>query len=135
MKATDIIWDVDSGEDAVSLPNEIKIPEGMTDEDDISDYLSDTTGFCHKGYVLEREFSDIKENVKPFKVHISEVLNRTVIIFAESKDEAYDAAEEFCNAGIIDLVGSDFESRTVDVLSVCGKDEIKHYRNYKKEEK
>lgn len=51
MKATNIIWDTD-GED-ISLPSEIEIPEGMTDEDEISDFLSDTTGFCHEGFVLE----------------------------------------------------------------------------------
>lgn len=31
---------------------EIDIPDGMTDEEEISDYLSDTTGFCHKGFSL-----------------------------------------------------------------------------------
>lgn len=53
MKATCIIWDVDCKEDLQHLPTEIDIPDGMTDEDEISDYLSDTTGFCHKGFVLE----------------------------------------------------------------------------------
>nr|DAI32126.1 MAG TPA: hypothetical protein [Caudoviricetes sp.] len=35
------------------MPTEIDIPEGMTDEDEISDYLSEVTGYCHQGYVLE----------------------------------------------------------------------------------
>lgn len=57
MKATDIIWDTDNPEDdpvlpPPDLPTEIEIPDGMTDEDEISDYLSDVTGFCHKGFVL-----------------------------------------------------------------------------------
>lgn len=52
MKATNIIWDVDYEEDLENLPTEIEIPEGM-DEDDVADYLSDVTGYCHKGYVLE----------------------------------------------------------------------------------
>ena len=54
MKATEIEWDVD-GEDAkeLDLPTDIEIPEEMTDEDEISDYLSDVTGFCHRGFVLE----------------------------------------------------------------------------------
>lgn len=51
LKATNIDWDTD-GED-VDLPTEIDIPEGMTDEDDISDYISDKTGFCHKGFTIE----------------------------------------------------------------------------------
>lgn len=52
LKATNIIWDTD-GED-VDLPKEIEIPDGMADEDEISDYITDQTGFCHKGFALER---------------------------------------------------------------------------------
>jgi hypothetical protein len=54
MKAINIDWDIDSGEDKdiESLPNEIDIPNGMEDEDEISDYLSDVTGFCHYGFEL-----------------------------------------------------------------------------------
>ena len=52
MKAVDIDWDVDNEEDRASLPTEIEIPTGMEDEDDISDYLSDCTGFCHRGFNL-----------------------------------------------------------------------------------
>lgn len=50
MKAIDIDWDVDCEEDREFLPTEIEIPDGMEDYDDISDYLSDVTGFCHNGY-------------------------------------------------------------------------------------
>lgn len=75
MKATKIIWDVDmddvlnqleemSIDDLIkiignerlnaimSLPNEIEIPEDVEDDDEISDYLSDITGFCHKGFEI-----------------------------------------------------------------------------------
>lgn len=52
MKAVNIKWDIDSGDD-VMLPKEIDIPEYLVDEDEISDYLSDLTGYCHKGFVLE----------------------------------------------------------------------------------
>lgn len=34
------------------LPTEMKIPEDITDEEEISDYLSDETGFCHYGFEL-----------------------------------------------------------------------------------
>lgn len=54
MKATNIIWDVDYDEDVDLLPTEIEIPEGMEDADEISDYLSDVIGYCHKAYVLEK---------------------------------------------------------------------------------
>lgn len=36
----------------MSLPNEIEIPEDVEDDDEISDYLSDVTGFCHKGFEI-----------------------------------------------------------------------------------
>ena len=56
MKATNIEWDVngyeEEGDVLQMLPDEINVPEGMTDEEEISDYISDETGFCHNGYVL-----------------------------------------------------------------------------------
>lgn len=51
MKAINIDWDVDDETDII-LPNEIKIPDGMTDEDEISDYITNKTGFCHLGFEL-----------------------------------------------------------------------------------
>lgn len=44
LKATNILWDVDY-DDGGELPTEIDIPEGMTDEDEISNYLSEVTGY------------------------------------------------------------------------------------------
>lgn len=52
LKATNILWDTDYDDDG-ELPTESDILEGMTDEDEISDYLSEVTGYCHQGYVLE----------------------------------------------------------------------------------
>lgn len=54
MKATNIIWDVDVVEELDMLPKEIEIPADIKDDDDmISDYISDVTGFCHYGFELE----------------------------------------------------------------------------------
>lgn len=54
LKAVDIKWDVtdnemddESCEILESLPTEMIIPEGMTDLDEISDWLSDETEYCH----------------------------------------------------------------------------------------
>lgn len=55
MVATNILWDVDDSEDLKNLPTKIDIPEGMTDEDEISDYLSDVTGWCHKGFTIDEK--------------------------------------------------------------------------------
>ena len=38
----------------VDLPSEVELPKDLTDEDDISDWLSDEYGFCHDGFELER---------------------------------------------------------------------------------
>ena len=41
MKAFNIQWDTDGDQELLgSLPKEIQIPNGVTDEDDISDYIS-----------------------------------------------------------------------------------------------
>lgn len=49
--ATTIEWDMDEY-DNTELPETIEIPEGMIDEDEISDYLSEQTGCCHKGFTI-----------------------------------------------------------------------------------
>lgn len=50
-KATHIQWDVDDLEDLELLPTEIDIPDDMTDMEEISDYITDQTGFCHNGFI------------------------------------------------------------------------------------
>lgn len=50
-KVTDIRWYTD--DDDVELPTEVLAPKGMTDEDDISDWLSDEYEYLHDGFVLE----------------------------------------------------------------------------------
>lgn len=57
--ATNIKWDLDGyteeeKEDLkAALPVEMEIPDNIAkNSDEISDYISDTTGFCHKGYSL-----------------------------------------------------------------------------------
>lgn len=53
LRAVDIEWDVDlEGMEKPDLLSEVEIPEGMDDPDEISDYLSDLTGFCHFGFRL-----------------------------------------------------------------------------------
>lgn len=61
-KAINILWDADSAEELENLPTEMIIPEGMTDEDEVSDYLSDEIGYCHKGFDLV-DMEEIEFNV------------------------------------------------------------------------
>lgn len=51
MKAINIKWEVDFEEDLEMLPKEIEIPSGL-DERCISDYISDVTGYFHRGFEL-----------------------------------------------------------------------------------
>ena len=51
MKAVNIKWDVDDKKELESLPLEIDIPDDI-EEDEIEDYISDVTGFCHRGFNL-----------------------------------------------------------------------------------
>ena len=61
-RATNIQWSTNDSHDLESLPTEIEIPVGM-EEDAISDYLSEQTGYLHEGYVLEQ---DMKETHRVF---------------------------------------------------------------------
>lgn len=48
---------------------------------------------------------------KFYKVKIEEKLSRNVIVKADNSDEADEIINDLCNNGIIDLNGSDFDSR------------------------
>lgn len=49
---TNIIWDYDDNDEAL-FPTELVLPDDMTDVDDISNWLSDLTGYCTKGFTIE----------------------------------------------------------------------------------
>lgn len=51
MYAVDIKWDTD--DEDVDLPDIVKVPDDLTDGEDISDWLSDEYGFCHDGFALK----------------------------------------------------------------------------------
>ena len=73
LKAINIMWDVDYDGDGNLLPTEINIPEGMTDEEEICEYLSDATGFCHEGFDLVVGLCTFPDNdknyCKYFEIH------------------------------------------------------------------
>lgn len=53
MKAINIKWDTDGDMKLLEqLPTAMEFSEGMMDEEEISDYLTDETGFCHEGFDL-----------------------------------------------------------------------------------
>lgn len=64
MRAINIKWDTDGDKElAKILPSSIEIPEELANEvedlddenEEISDYISNVTGFCHFGFDLIKE--------------------------------------------------------------------------------
>ena len=72
LKAINIKWDTDGDEEVLQdLPTEMIIPKELEDcyssdseyvMEEISDWLSDETGFCHDGFEIVREIT--KESVE-----------------------------------------------------------------------
>lgn len=62
--AYNIDWDTDGDEEtAESLPQEIFIPDGITQPPE--DYITDLTGFCHFGFEMRDADVDVVPNGKP----------------------------------------------------------------------
>ena len=51
MTVYNILWDTDDIEnkEELDLPDDIYVPDNMS-EDEISDLLTEMTGYCHKGF-------------------------------------------------------------------------------------
>ena len=114
LRATNIQWDTD-GED-VTLPKEIDIPENMTDEDEISDYLSDTTGFCHM------EFDLIE--LHPYYVSLAVETRANIKVYAVNPEDAKGKAEN----AFMDFECGDLE--IIDVSPVNCEDEHGNLTDY-----
>ena len=92
--AYNIKWDTDGDPVLDQLPEEIKIPVevlGDPDEDAISDYLFDQTGFCHDGYQLGLKF---RGDIIPYEISWRDNDNilyfqTDPIIMKPSKDSSY----------------------------------------------
>ena len=72
LKAINIKWDTDGDKEVFNdLPTEMIVPDELEEMykkdkefalDEISDWLSDETGFCHDGFEIEKEIT--KESVE-----------------------------------------------------------------------
>lgn len=58
MKAFNIEWNVEFDNDIDALPNEMYIPDDIEDMDEIADFISNATGYCHYCF----ELTDIPKN-------------------------------------------------------------------------
>ena len=78
LKAINIKWDTDGDMEVLNeLPMEMNIPDKLEEMykkdkeyalDEISDWLSDETGFCHDGFEIEKELT--KEDLKEWQMKI-----------------------------------------------------------------
>lgn len=104
MKAINIKWDTDGNMELLKeLPSEMEIPEGMTNKNEISDYLSDEIGFCHYGFDLMPRYA----------ISVKEILKRTVIVEAENIEEAIKKVEEAVEREEIILDVDDYDGREI----------------------
>ena len=87
MKAINISWDTDG--ECVELPTEIELPFGVVDEDEISDYISDETGFCHKGFELIVDLCTFPNDDKNYCKYFEVSKNWLMEILEDLLDRCY----------------------------------------------
>lgn len=87
-KAINIDWDVDDEKDRALLPTEIEIPAGMEDKEDISDYLSNITGFCHNGYEFVEYETDHEKSDS--LLEREELLEMNCLVYDEDDNVRYE---------------------------------------------
>ena len=119
---TNILWDTDGDKETLTnLPAELSIDSdalGISDEDEIeetiSDYLSDTYGFCHFGFKFYKGELNMKYDVK-----ITEISIRHVTVEADSQWEAEEIAQDCWNSGDQDyiLTSEDFVEAQFDAVA------------------
>lgn len=78
--AVNIIWDTD-GEN-VDLPTEIEIPDHLIEDEDISDFITEATGFCHNGFTIE-----VKKGEKIMEFEFNDEINERINEIVRLTDE------------------------------------------------
>ena len=69
--------------------------------------------------------------MQKFIVEVAETLVRKVIIEADTRYDAVEAAETLCNNGVIDLDGKDFSSRNCQCIGTANDEDIGERSNQK----
>ena len=62
--------------------------------------------------------------MQKFIVEVAETLVRKVIIEADTRYDAIEAAENLCNDGVIDLDGKDFSSRNCQCIGIANDEDM-----------
>lgn len=69
----------------------------------------------------------------PYKVHVSEVFGRDVVVYDSDKYSACEYVEGLCNCAEIDITSRDaFGSRNVEVIGIATEEEIRNLDEYRK---
>lgn len=92
MKAVRIEWDVDDPKDLESLPTEVEIPPEITGDEEVSDYLSEFTGFCHQGFAIEDDDIELSDAQIERNDEIYNAVYTLCQIMAENEDLEWDMA-------------------------------------------
>lgn len=71
---------------------------------------------------------------KKYVVNITEKMERTIIIEAESEEEAAELVEGLCNDSKIDLTYEDFTHRECEVLNEAAECDFENYVEFEIEE-
>lgn len=90
--ACGIEWDGDEEDDTIELPDEIEIPTGITDEEEISDYISDITGFCHYGFNVKKVYLMFSNHITYDDIDIAGKLGN--MLDCEISQEVYNKCME-----------------------------------------
>ena len=129
VKVRNIQWDCDGDDpEEVGLPSEIELEvvhnDGASLDDEVSDELSDTTGYCHNGF----EYSIVEDNVEESKEEPTDEEPKSYIVYeftgdmcqgskeAKTWDEAEKIALDLHNNGSDAIVaGVDANGEEIDL--------------------
>lgn len=69
---------------------------------------------------------------KPFVVEVEETYRRTVVVYAEDSDDAYERAEELCNSDDINITAQHFSSRNCVCTGEANEADLRGYPKFDK---
>ena len=125
MVAMNIKWDTDG--EPINLPNVIVLPDGMEDIEEVSDYISNLTGFCHNGFELINDTMpfvlELELNRKWLYDKEGNEIGETLFVvpcewltdvYNEYFKERYDSFEEFLNVYIPEEEGEFIYQKSIE---------------------
>lgn len=94
--------------------------------------MFDTLGML--GYTVKSRNGELviakARTLKPFKVNVQEVFERTVVVWAEDGIDAVEIAEELCNDSAIDLNAEDFKARECTHCGIVEEQDLGCYEQH-----